>query len=228
MSYLTPYTIPPHWKGMIEKFPERNGRTYVKTAIPGKPKALSIPLWLILKKVWVNRFEDYPTSKKIKSLRSEVKINGKLPKDERALVMMFDHLTIGNQQYRFELFKNSSKGRVDYRLVEDEVAQKMIVSEDRFMGKRRLTFLNGQRMNVQEDLSIPLGSIWTKKGIISPGQIKKIVRLTGKNKYVFTPVSRVEIGENQIELEVEIEGGKTEKVILDRESIKKKNIAILA
>ena len=229
MNYHTPYTIPTHWKSLIDHSKEnRNGRKYVKGSLPGKSKSLSVPLWIILRRLWAEKSTDYPSSKDVKKMKFQVKINGKIPKDERCLVMIFDHLTIGQTLYRFELIKFNPKSKITYRLVETKSVQKIIVNEDRFKGDRRINFLNGERQNISNDQAIKPGSIWTEEKILMPENIKKVVRLTGKNKFLQKEVKKIQVKEDKIELEILTEDSKTEKIVVDWQALSKRTIGLIA
>ena len=184
--YLTEYTIPTHWKPLIDHGRNRNGRSYIKSMMPGKPVEKSIPLWIILRRLYRESRSTYPVNKMVKKEKQNILINGKRPVDQRTPVMTLDHLTIGGELYRFELYR-SKNSPITYRLVKVTDVQKLIVRKDQFMGEDRVSFLNGQRIHVDVTNVLP-GSIWTSHGIQPPSKAKWIVRLTGKNKFVYCKV----------------------------------------
>lgn len=186
MSYLNRYNVPDHWRKLIPKVSNRNSRVYVKTMNPGKPQALSIPVWIIGKRM----MGPTATAKKVKALCQGMQVNGKPVTDDRVGVMAGDTLEVGGIPYLFYLKKQGTV--LSYELLQENPEQKLIVGQSQQKGVRSIVLVNGAR---KPHPLVPLvpGSIWTPQGIRDPTAITSIVRLTGRQKFRKCKVVSVKI-----------------------------------
>lgn len=187
MRYINKYTAPSHWKALSTNHCYRNKRSYIKNVLPGKPKSLSVPLWLLLK-----RYHNNPkyTGKVIKKLRSEVKINQRVVNDIRESVMTGQTVTIDKRCYRFLLFKTKAIKALNYKLQEAK-SPTQTITKVRAMGTKTMVYcLNGYRKLVSAS-EIPPGSLLSGDKILPPTDVERVIPLTGRAKFKICEVDAI-------------------------------------
>ena len=128
---------------------QRKGTTFV--VVPSHNKSNGIPFLIILRDI----LKITKSRKEVKNILNEgkVKINGKLIKDEKYSVGLFDNLTIGEKNYRF-IFSENGKIKFD-EISEKETEHKIVkvIGKKILAGNKiQINFSDGRNLITKEKL----------------------------------------------------------------------------